>query len=141
MMRHEAGMAAKTGFYWDLTNWAMVMVPKEGGVLPGETGHRFFKVPVIGLLVAGPMMGALYVFFLPFIGFAMVFNYLVKKGIAALKGGVADAATTMSPAWRPGEAYLAKKDEAIQTPAPAASDLERHDGLDHLQKDIDEARK
>ena len=140
-MRHEAGMAVKGGFYWDLTNWAMVMVPKEGGLLPGDTGHRFMKVPVIGLLVAGPMMGALYVFFLPFIGFAMVFNYLVKKAVSAVKGGVTDAATTMSPAWRPGEAYLAKKNEAAGTADAASPDGQPHDALDQLQKDIDSARK
>src|SRR5512133_2169510 len=109
MTKRIGGTAAKSGFYWNLGKWEMTMVPKQGGLLPGDTGDKYLKVPVLGLLVLAPIMGAVYAMFLPFIGFALVFSYLGKKAFAATRVGVSGVAATMGPDWRPGEAYLAGK--------------------------------
>jgi hypothetical protein len=128
MTKRIGGTAAKSGFYWNLGKWEMTMVPKQGGPLPGDTGDKYLKVPVLALLVLAPLMGAAYAMFLPFIGFAMLFGFLGKKAYAATRFGVSDVAATMGPSWRPGEAYLAgnKKDagDAGQgdEAAPAADD-------------------
>jgi hypothetical protein len=137
-MRREGGMAVKSGFYWDLGQWEMVTVPKQGGALPGGPERRFLQVPVLALLLVGPLMGALYVFFLPFIGFAMVLQFIAQKGGAAVKAGVVGIAGMFSPAWRPGEAYLAKKDHKAGKGEEKAAPGQ--DALDKLQKDIDEKR-
>lgn len=107
------GTAAKTGFYWNLGKWEMTMVPRQGGILPGGAGDRYLKTPVVALLVLAPLMGAVYAMFLPFIGFAMLFAFLGKKALAIGRSGAVGVAATMTPSWRPGEAYLAekKKDE------------------------------
>ncbi len=109
MTKRIGGTAAKSGFYWNLGKWEMTMVPKQGGLLPGDAGDKYLKVPVVALLVLAPIMGAVYAMFLPFIGFALLFSYLGKKAYAATRVGVAGVAATMSPEWRPGEAYLAGK--------------------------------
>jgi hypothetical protein len=108
------GTAAKTGFYWDLRKWEMTMVPKQGGILPGDATERYLKVPVLALLVVAPLMGAAYAMFLPFIGFAMLFTFLGKKALAMGRSGAVDVAATMTRDYRPGEAYLAsgKKNRA-----------------------------
>jgi hypothetical protein len=107
MTKRIGGTAAKTGFYWNLGKWEMTMVPRQGGILPGGAGDRYLKVPVVALLVMAPLMGAAYAMFLPFIGFAMLFTFLGRKALAMGRSEAVDVAVTMTPAWRPGEAYLA----------------------------------
>jgi len=103
------GTAAKGGFYWNLGKWELTMIPKQGGILPGTVSDRYVRVPVVGLLVLAPMMGAVYAFFLPFIGFAMLFGFMAKKAFGVTRAGAAGVAATIAPSWRPGEAYLAGK--------------------------------
>jgi hypothetical protein len=107
MTKRIGGTAAKNGFYWNLGKWEMTMVPKQGGILPGGASERYLKVPVVALLVVAPLMGAAYAMFLPFIGFAMLFTFLGKKALAMGRSEAVGVVATMSPDWRPGEAYLA----------------------------------
>ena len=109
MTKRIGGTAAKSGFYWNLGKWEMTMVPKQGGILPGNASDVYMKVPVIGLLFLAPMMGAAYAMFLPFIGFAMLFTFLGKKALAAAGVGAVGVGATMTQDWRPGESYLASK--------------------------------
>jgi hypothetical protein len=113
------GTAAKTGFYWNLRKWEMTMVPKQGGILPGDATERYLKVPVLALLVVAPLMGAAYAMFLPFIGFAMLFTFLGRKALAMGRSGAVDVAATMTRDYRPGEAYLAS---GKKTRTPDAED-------------------
>jgi hypothetical protein len=107
MTKRTGGTAAKSGFYWNLGRWELTMVPKQGGILPGGEADRYLRVPVIALLLLAPMMGAVYAFFLPFIGFALLFSFLAKKAFGLTRAGATGVAATMGPSWRPGEAYLA----------------------------------
>jgi len=107
MMRHRGGSRVTGGFYWNLAKWDIVTVPKEGGALPQGSEHRYLRVPIALLLVLAPVMGGLYVTFLPFIGFALVFGYAGRKTVEALRGAFAEVMVAMSPVWRPGEAYFA----------------------------------
>jgi len=116
MTKRIGGTAAKSGFYWNLGKWEMTMVPRQGGLLPGDAGDKYLKVPVLALLVLAPIMGAVYAMFLPFIGFALLFGYLGKKAYAATRVGVSGMAATMGPEWRPGEAYLAGKKKGAPDP-------------------------
>jgi len=109
MTKRIGGTAAKSGFYWNLGKWELTMIPKQGGILPGGPADRYLRVPVVGLLVLAPMMGAVYAFFLPFIGFAMLLSFMARKAFGFTRAGAAGVAATMAPSWRPGEAYLAGK--------------------------------
>jgi hypothetical protein len=107
MTKRIGGTAAKNGFYWNLGKWEMTLVPKQGGILPGDASNRYLKVPAVALFFLAPLMGAAYAMFLPFIGFALLFTFLGKKAFAMGRSGAVDVAATMTPNWRPGEAYLA----------------------------------
>jgi hypothetical protein len=119
MAQRIGGTAAKSGFYWNLGKWEMTLVPKQGGILPGDASDKYMKVPVIGLLFIAPMMGAAYAMFLPFIGFAMLFTFLGKKALAAAGVGAMGVGATMTQDWRPGESYLAsgKRNDADRNDA------------------------
>ncbi|MGE5362324.1 MAG: hypothetical protein ACM3NQ_25185 [Bacteroidales bacterium] len=109
MAKHIGGTAVKAGFYWNLRKWEMVTLSGIGGTLPGTSEDRYLKVPILGFLVIAPLMGGLYAFFLPFIGFAMVFAFLGRKLGTAGRAAVARVGGLVSPDWAPGEAYLAGK--------------------------------
>ncbi len=132
-----SGTRVKTGFYWNLREWQMVVIPKEGGYLPGEGGDRFLKVPILALFVAAPLMGGLYAIFLPFIGFAMLLSYLARQSAWGVRNGFMEVMTVVAPHWQPGEAYLAGKRRA-----KAARDAGKHEEkLDAVEREIEAQRK
>lgn len=77
--KHLGGDLVKFGFYWNLAEWEAQIVPAAGGELKGTKNDRYVRLPLLALLVIAPLMGAAYAFFLPFIGFAMVAVYLMKR--------------------------------------------------------------
>ena len=79
MLRYKGGETVKPGFYFNLAEWEAQVVPKEGGVLTGAAENPYIRMPLPAVLVLAPLMGAVYAFFLPFIGFAMVMMYLAGR--------------------------------------------------------------
>jgi hypothetical protein len=112
MARYEGGKKVNYGFYWSARAWDMTMVPAEGGLLPGGSDQHYTRIPTFLFLLMAPVMGALYVVFLPFAGFALVAGHALR----ALKTVTMDAfmhiAVAVSPQWAPGEAYLAARKRA-----------------------------
>ncbi len=140
MARHVGGTPVQSGYYWHLRHWSITPVPKPGGMLPGGAQDRFLKVPTLAVLMLMPILGGLFVVFLPVIGFVLVAHALVKKVAALLHGGAADLAATVTPGWRPGEAHLTGK------PGQSDKDLPHEHGagdqaLDALRKEIAHKRE
>jgi hypothetical protein len=79
MTRWEGGTKVPAGFYWRPASWELVTLSGEGGVLPGGTGERYFKVPVLAMLMLAPAMGAALVMFLPLTGFVMAGREIARK--------------------------------------------------------------
>lgn len=77
--KHVGGDLVKFGFYWNLAEWEAQIVPAAGGELKGTRNDRYVRLPLLALLVIAPLMGAAFAFFLPFIGFAMVALYLMRR--------------------------------------------------------------
>jgi hypothetical protein len=91
MTRKSGGTRVAPGFYWSPRRWAIEVVSETEAVLPGAQDESYVRIPVVVMLLAGPVMGALFAIFLPFIGFAMVFRELYRKAVAALRGLPAEA--------------------------------------------------
>lgn len=79
MLRNKVGEHVKGGFYWNAREWALQVIPREGGTLRGEPGTVHYRLPLLVMLVVAPLMGAAYAMFLPFLGFAMVAMYLAGR--------------------------------------------------------------
>jgi hypothetical protein len=109
MKKYTGGNEVKAGFYWNLRKWEMVALSGPGGTLQGGADDRYVKIPILAFLFIAPVMGGLYAFFLPFIGFAMVIGFLGRKAGTAAHSGALRLVGLVSPQWRPGEAYLAGK--------------------------------
>jgi hypothetical protein len=126
MTKHNGGNAVKAGFYWNLKKWEMVTLSGTGGTLPGSGADRYLKVPIVAFLFIAPVMGGLYAFFLPFIGFAMLAAFLGRKVGLAGRAAVARVGGLVSPEWRPGEAYMAGK-RGKKTEEKRADEAEKKD--------------
>ena len=79
MKKTNAGDKAKGGFYWNLKTWEVTLVRRNGDALPGAADERYVRIPTAALVIVGPMMGFLFVVFLPFIGFALTLRELYRK--------------------------------------------------------------
>ncbi|MBI4465003.1 MAG: hypothetical protein HY647_09890 [Acidobacteria bacterium] len=79
MLNYRGGQKVPRGFYWNRDKWETVTIAQGGGVLPGSETHRYVKLPVLLVLVCGPLMGLVYVVFLPLIGFALLFGMIGWK--------------------------------------------------------------
>ncbi len=98
----RGGQKAGKGTYWDMENGSRIDLAEEG-VLPGGHETLYVKAPSALVLAAGPLLGLVFAVFLPFIGIAMAVVLAARK----VGEGVRDAAaSSVSFAWRPVEAYL-----------------------------------
>lgn len=104
-IRMNGGETTGKGHYWNLKNGHSVHFNAEGQ-LPGSDSDHYYKLPVIMVIMAGPVIGLAYAIFLPFIGIAMTLTLLAKK----LAGAVQQLTqrVVVFP-WAPSEAYLAGK--------------------------------
>jgi len=76
-MAHNGGTKVNYGFYWSAKAWDMAMIPAEAGSC-GRVGPPLHAHPDLPVPADGPVMGALYVVFLPFAGFALVAGHALR---------------------------------------------------------------
>ena len=137
MTRHNGGTEVQGGYYLNLKSWEIATVRGERGRLPGE--GQFVFIPTAALLVLAPVMGAVFAIVLPFLGFAMPAWALARKLAGASAKAVGEVAATVTPAWQPGESYLAGKAGEAQPEKkePKAAAVEP---IEALAKEIDQRR-
>jgi hypothetical protein len=137
MAKHFGGSPAQSGYYWSPRHWSVTPVPRQGGILPGDPGDTYVKIPLVAAILLAPILGGLFVVFLPFIGFALFLHAVARKLLGAVRKGAAHLAATMSPGWRPGEAHLTGKRGGLEDhEVPAKSEA-----MEKLAKEIQEKRE
>ena len=137
MAKHVGGTKVSGGYYWNPKRLSVEVIANEGGKLPGDASTSYVKVPFPLLFVVVPVMGALFLVFLPFIGFAL-FGYAIlrKVGLVARRGAE-DLAATMSPGLPlPGEAHFTGK-PGEEKPAAGGAPAE----IEKLAKEIEQKKK
>lgn len=107
-MKHYRGSEkVEPGLYFNARQLSFKSIDDEGP-LPGGRDDVYRRVPTLALLVVGPLLGLVYVIFLPFIGFAMV-AWLLGVKASHVAGGVARAAVrVLTPGWEPSMAFLSR---------------------------------
>lgn len=110
MARYDGGTQVESGYYWNPGRWAIEVVPPEGGRLPGAAAAGYVKVPFAALFVIVPLLGAVFLMFLPLIGFALFGQAVVKRVTGGVRKGATELAATIQPGqFAAGEAYFAGK--------------------------------
>jgi hypothetical protein len=107
MQRYQGNQKVRPGVYFNLQQIAFKSLDHEGP-LPGTEEDEYVRVPTLALLIAGPIVGGIYVIFLPVIGFSMVLWHLAGK-LVEVATEVAEASVrVLQPAWQPGLAFLSR---------------------------------
>ena len=136
MAKYIGGMQVGGGYYWNARNWEVEVVSNEGGMLKGGADARYVKVPFPALFLIVPLLGALFLMFLPLIGFALFGYAIAKKVTGGVKQGATELASTIQPGqFATGEAYFTGKpgEEKKDGKAPEAA---RSAELEGLEKEI-----
>lgn len=106
MKRYFGNQVVKKGIYLSLKRRDFVTIESESDILPGASDERYVKIPPIAMIVVGPIMGLMYVIFLPFISFAMVLGLMAQKAFLGLWFVGRSLAREATLHWIPGVAYL-----------------------------------
>jgi hypothetical protein len=95
MFTYKGGDTVKGGFYWNRGTWHLENVEGKRGTLSGSGETRYLWIPTLLMLILAPVMGGLFVLFLPFVGFALLFSAAGRWAVAHVRK--ATAATAGSP--------------------------------------------
>jgi hypothetical protein len=128
----ESGSAARRGYYFGTRSWRLQPVARDGDRLAGTPGERFVRIPLLLALALTPVLGALFVVFLPVIGFWLAAVALSRPAMRLVRGLATRFAATVEPGWQPGEAHLTGKRGAAGPPPVEAEE----DPLDELEREI-----
>lgn len=71
MEKYHGRHAAPAGTYFNARQLSFVSLRREDA-LPGSDTDEYRRVPSLVMLVAAPLLGGLYVVFLPLIGFVVL---------------------------------------------------------------------
>jgi hypothetical protein len=103
----SGGKATKVQHHMDLSTGEFVTIPKKDGPLPGAGMRRYSRIPTPLALVLGPVLGGLYVLFLPFVGIFMILVLAAKRIVQVLAGSSRALILMLSTQeWAPGRSYL-----------------------------------
>ncbi len=135
MAKYTGGMKVGGGYYFNVRSWEVQTVSDDGAVLGGAAEARYVKVPFPALFLIVPLLGALFLMFLPMIGFAMFAYAIAKKVTGGVKQGATDLAATVQPGqFAAGAAYFTGKpgEEKKEGQGEAAKSPE----IEKLEKEI-----
>ena len=105
MLQYKGGQKVGKGTYWNLSNGTRVDISGEG-ILPGNGRASYTRFPPGIVLLAGPVIGLIYVIALPFIAVGTVLALVGKKVLSSMFNALGNL---VSFGWRPSEAHLAGK--------------------------------
>ncbi len=106
MKRYTGNQVVKKGIYLSLTRRDLATIESDSDILPGASDERYVKIPPVAMIVLGPIMGLLYVIFLPFISFAMVLGLMAHKAFLGFRFVGRSLVREGALHWMPGVAYL-----------------------------------
>jgi hypothetical protein len=106
MARFSGGSSVPGGYYWNPRHWSITPVKDDGDRLPGTSNDRYLRVHGLVAMLLAPLLGGLFVVFLPFIGLFLFAQWVFQKVTGSAKAGARDLAATLAPGWRPGEAHM-----------------------------------
>ncbi len=137
MTSFNGGTAVQSGYYLNLSRWAIQPVSRDGERLP-ELGGEWFAIPTVAALALTPILGATFLMFMPLIGFVLALQALAAPLVRAFRSSAQDLAATVTPGWQPGEAHFTgTATEGGAEEGPATHD----EALDALAGEIERRRR
>ncbi len=76
-MKYYAGRVVEGGYFLDVSTWEILTMPKGGGYLPGGKEKSYYKIPLLVIIAAGPVVGLVYTVVLPAASFLSLLHLMV----------------------------------------------------------------
>jgi hypothetical protein len=131
--RFRSGTAVESGYSYDVKRWTVAPIAKDGERLPEGDGE-WMRIPTAAALLATPVLGGLFLVFLPLIGFVIVARAATRPVVRIFGASAKDLAATVTPGWKAGEAHFTGRGDG-------GAAREGESRLDRLQEEIDERRR
>lgn len=120
MTLYKGNETVQPGFYVNLRGLSFEAV-EQPKALPGNSSATYRRVPVLAMLAAAPLIGLIFLVFLPFIGIAMVGHLLAGKATELVADTARAGARVLRPNWEPSLAFLSRSKRVKKAPkAPVA---------------------
>lgn len=111
MKTYSANQHVESGLYLNLKKFSITSLEADGP-LPGTADDSYRRIPMLLMLAAAPLLGLVFVIFLPLIGFAMVAHLLGTKAVQFAQGVVGETDRVRRPGWVPALAYFSRSKRA-----------------------------
>lgn len=122
MVMYKGGTQVGKGMYWSPLDGRHITV-REKGILPADHGVSFVKLSPSVLLLAAPLLGMMYVLFLPLFGMGVflaswlvpVIGTLSAIAITGIRisSGIGGRGTFFN--WHPSRSYLSGLRKKVKT--------------------------
>ena len=138
MARFNGGSRVPGGYYWNPRHWSVTPVAGDGGMLPGGPSDRYLRIHWLVAFLLDPLLGGLFVVFLPFIGLYLTAQAALRPLVGMFRRSAQDLAATVTPGWQPGAAHFTGKRSEEKAAEEAPS---KEAKLEELAKEIDSKRR
>lgn len=122
------------GIYLNTATWHIEML-NAAGTMPGTELQTYYRIPMIAMLAAAPLLGLAFVMFLPFVGFAMTLTLIGTKAMRWVGDAVTEGARVMRPSWAPALAFLTRSKPATHD-APTAENPAKDAWKENVEKKL-----
>ena len=83
--KYSGGTFAPCGTYLSTKGWEFQSVPREGDYLEGE-GVTYYRVPLLAVMVLGPLAGLAFILFLPVAVPAVLIYAIARRLFLGVRG-------------------------------------------------------
>ena len=111
MTTYTGRQQVEAGIYLNTQTFSIETLNAVGN-LPGTELENYRRIPMIAMLAAAPILGLVYVMFLPLIGFGMVLHLLGTKTMQLVGDAATEGVRVMRPSWAPAFAFLSRNKAA-----------------------------
>lgn len=126
MTRHQGTEEVEPGLYVSFRQLTFQPL-SERGPLPGGPTDFYYRVPLIVMFLAAPLVGLGFVIFLPLIGFGMLAYLIGDRGLQWAAGAAREATRVVRPGWEPSLAFLSRSKSGKTANAPEDRHAEKSD--------------
>jgi hypothetical protein len=113
MMINKGGTMVERGLYWNPMDGQRITM-SEDGILPNDESTSYMRMSPFSLLVIAPVMGLMFVTFLPLFGVGVfliswlvpLINTLAEVAITGIKVSGRTQGRTALFNWQPNRAYF-----------------------------------
>ena len=139
MTRYYAHQKVEPGIYFNPKELSFKSMDEPGRLPGADETVTYWRVPALALLVAAPLIGLVYVIFLPLVGFLMLGAVALTKVWALTRELVAWGAVLTRPAWQPARAFFSRGRAAKERRRNEEADEEDRKWVEEVRDELEDS--